>query len=151
MSRDLASRIALEADILNKQDQQKHAEQSGGKLYLTTIWEDEFDTKCSTHWNVHKDRGGAARLSYQVDQFEVPYHPSTASYIADNYLVKRKEFASDNVWSEYLDDFNAAPVEIRLVFNQVASEPLLLESEVDQLAVKIETVLSMYTLGCRRL
>ena len=83
------------------------------------------------------------------DQFEVPYHPSIASYIAGNYLVLRKVFASDEVWSEYRDDINAAPVEIRLVFNQVASVPLLLESEVDQLAVKIETVLSMYTLGCR--
>jgi hypothetical protein len=33
MSRDLACRIALEADNLNKQDQQKPAEESGGKFY----------------------------------------------------------------------------------------------------------------------
>jgi len=98
---------------------------------------------------VHKNRGGATRLSYQADQFEVPYNPSIASYIADNYLVIRKAFATENVVSMYQDDFIVSPVEICFKFNQVALVPLLLESEVDQLAVKIETVLNTYTLGCR--
>ncbi len=79
MSRDLTRRIALEADNLNKQDRQRQAEESGGKLYLKTIWHDEFDTEHNRHWDVHTDRGGAARLSYEAEQFEVPYSPSIAS------------------------------------------------------------------------
>ena len=150
MSRDLACRIVLEADHLDKQDQQKQAEESGGKLYLKTIWVDESETEYTRHWNLYKDREGAARLCYQADQFEVLYSPSMASYIADNYLAIRKAFASDNVWSEYQDDFIESPVEICLKFNQVASTPLLVESKVGQLAVKIESVLNMYTQGCRR-
>ncbi len=108
MSRDLACRIALEADHLNKQDQQKQAEESGGKLYLKTIWQDEFDTECNRHWDVHKDRGGAPRLSYEADQFEVPYSPSIASYIAGNYLAIRKAFSIEEMLPEYHDDFMAS-------------------------------------------
>ena len=150
MSRDLASRIALEADHLNKQDQQKHAEESGGKLYLKTIWEDELSTEYNRHWDVHKDRGGAARLSYEADQFEVPYSPSIASYIAGNHLAMRTAFSIDVILSDYHDDFVASPVEICLVFNQVELVPLRLRCSIDQLAVKIDTVLNMYTVGCTR-
>lgn len=151
MSRDLACRIVLEADHLNKQDQQKQAEESGGKLYLKTIWVDESETEYVRHWNLYKDREGAARLCYQADQFDVLYSPSTACYMADNYLAIRKAFASsDNMCSEYQDDFIESPVEVCLKFNQVALTPLLVESEVEQLAVKIERVMNMYTQGCIR-
>ena len=149
MSRDLARRIALEADHLNKQDQQKLAEESGRKLYLT-VWEDKFNTEYNRHWHVHKDSGGAARLSYEADQFEVPYSPSIASYIAGNYLAMRTAFPIDEILSDYHDDFVASPVEIWLVFNQVKLVPLRLQCSVDQLAVKIDTVLNMYTVGCTR-
>ncbi len=90
MSRDLACRIVLEADHLDKQDQQKQAEESGGKLYLKTIWVDESETEYTRHWNLYKDREGAARLCYQADQFEVLYSPSIACYIADNYRLSQK-------------------------------------------------------------
>ncbi len=49
----------------------------------------------------------------------------------------------EEILSHYHDDFVASPVEICLVFNQVELVPLCLQCSVDQLALKIDTVLNM--------
>lgn len=81
-------------------------------MYLKTV--DEYETEYTRHWNLYKDREGAARTSYEADQFEVLHSASVASYIADNYLVIRKAFADKNMVTEYQDYFVESPVEICL-------------------------------------
>ena len=94
MSRELANRIALEAKYLRKLELEKHAESTAGRLYLTSLREDEEDIEYLAWWDVHKDKDGVLTLSYHHDSFEISqYSPALATYMANNYRVLRNAFA----------------------------------------------------------
>ena len=151
MSRELANRIALEAKYLRKLELEKQAECSVGRLYLTSLWEDEEDVEYVAWWDVHKDKDGVLTLSYQHDTFEISqYSPALGTYMANNYRVLRNAFAQP-YYQECRDGFECLPVEVCLKFSKAGQVPLLMVSEIEELATQIDTVLRIYNSGRTRL
>lgn len=152
MSRELANRIALEAKYLGKLELEKQAECSAGRLYLMSQWQEEDDAvDYITWWGVSKDKDGVMTLSYEHDNFEISqYSPVLANYIADNYRAMRKADAVRHP-QEYSNVVDELPVEVCLRFSKAERVPLLVVSDVEELAAKIDTVLQVYKSGRTRM
>lgn len=146
MSKDLARSIALEAEHLTELEQQRQAEDSTGTLCIITNWVTETDAEFSAQLNVHKDKAGVVRMSYQGDDFVFAHTTGVSQYIVDNFYAKRKMYASD-MNDEDMYSFMEAPVEVCLKFNRKQSLPLLLESELPELPAKLDIILQMYASG----
>ena len=70
--------------------------------------------------------------------------------MANNYSVLRKAFAQP-YYQECRDGFEDLPVEVCLKFSKADQVPLLMVSEIEELATKIDTVLRIYNSGRTRL
>lgn len=145
MSRDLACRIALEAEHLTKVEQQRQVEGSSGKLLISTIWDQ--GESFSIYWSVHKDKAGKVRMSYREDDFEFPHTPDLTKYIVENFYARRKEYAEQEVEAEVDYRIMKAPVMISLTFNRLNSVPLRVESNLPELPAKLDLILRVYASG----
>lgn len=97
-----------------------------------------------------KDKDGVMTLSYKHDKFECSqYSPVLARYIADNYRAMRRADAIRHP-EEYSEIADELPVEVCLRFSKAKQVPLLVVSDVEELAAKIDTVLQIYKSGRTR-